>query len=63
VRGKGEELGIVERPLVGVPQDDDLHVVVQTGRGHTTQVREGADVFAQRGWQVLSFDETQVLPT
>jgi hypothetical protein len=63
VRGEGEELGVVQRPLVAVPQHHHLHVVVQTGGSDAPQVLKGANVFAQGGRQILRRDETQVLPT
>src|SRR6185437_5593784 len=49
MRGEGQELGVVQRPLVAVPQDYYLHVVVQAGAGGAAEVFKGADVFAQRG--------------
>jgi len=62
VRGEGQELGVVQRPLVAVTQHHHLHVVVRAGGGHAAQMLEGADVFAQGGRQVLCLDETQILP-
>ena len=61
VGGEGEELRIVERPFIAVPQHHDLHVVVQASAGHAAQMFEGADVFAQSRRQVLGLDKTQIL--
>ena len=61
VRGEGEELRVVQRSLVVVPQHDHLHVVVQADAGHAAEMMEGADVLAQRRRQILRFDEAQVL--
>ncbi len=61
VRGEGEELGIVERPFIAVPQHHNLHVVVQAGSGHTAQMFKSADVLAQSGRQVLGLDEAKIL--
>ena len=60
--GEGQELGVVQRPLVAVPQDYHLHVVVEAGACDAAEVFKGADVFTQRGRQVLDFDEAEVLP-
>ena len=60
--GEGQELRVVQRPLVAVPQHHDLHVVVQAGPGRAAEMLEGPDVFAQGGRQILGLDEAQVLP-
>ena len=63
VRGEGQELGVVERTVGVVTQDDHLEVVVQADAGHAAQVMEGAHVLAHRRRQIHRLDEAQVLPT
>ena len=62
VGGEGQKTRIVEWPVLIVPQHHDLHVVVQTDGGHALQVVEGADVFPDRGREVLGLDKVQVRP-
>src|SRR5580692_9673865 len=62
MRGEGEELRIVERPFIAVPQHHDLHVVVQARARQAAQMLKGADMFAQGGRQILGLDEAQILP-
>src|SRR5260370_15049751 len=60
MRGEGQKARIVQRPVLVVLQHYDLHVVVKTDRGHAAKIREGADVLADRGGEVLRLDERQV---
>ena len=62
MRGEGQELRVVHGSSVFVPQHHDFHVVVQTCGGRSAEMFEGADVFAESGFQILRFHEVQILP-
>src|SRR5436305_15347905 len=61
VRGERQEARIVDRLVVLVTLHHDLEVVIQTGRGHSAQVRESGDVLAEGGVEVLAGDEAHIL--
>ena len=61
VRGEGQKAGVVNRLVAVITSHHYFHVVVQTGGGQTTEVLEGADVFADGGGKVLRLHEPHIL--
>ena len=61
VSGEGQEPRVVDRLSVFPTSDDNFHVVVETGRGHSTEMFKGGDVLADGGLEVLSIGEVNVL--
>ncbi len=58
-----QEPWVVHRLVaVGVAAHHDFHVVIKTGCRDSAQVFESADVLAQRGGEILAFDEMEILP-
>jgi hypothetical protein len=62
MRGEGQEPRVVDRHVILGATDDDPHLVIQAGRGHSPQMLEGPHVLAQSGDHVLGLDEAEVLP-
>ena len=60
MRGEGQKAWIVQRLAVLPAQHHHLLIVVQTGRGHASQVGESADVFAHRRLEVHAFHPAQI---
>ena len=59
--GEGQKPRVVERLPSFPAVDHGLHVVVQTGGRHASQVLECPDVLAQERLEILSLREVQVL--
>src|SRR5271167_905499 len=58
---KPQKSSVVNRLVAVVSTYHDFHVVIKTSRGHSSQVFKCADVFADRGGEVLRLDEVQIL--
>ena len=57
-----QEAGIVDRLAMLIAGDDDLHVVVQATGGDSAQVLESMHVLTDRGGEVLTLGEAEILP-
>lgn len=60
VGGEGQETGVVDGPIVVVPQHDHLLIVVQASGGHAFEIGESPDMFADGGREILSIDEAHI---
>src|SRR3990167_4374207 len=61
VSGEGQKPRVVDRLSIFPTSDDDFHVVVEAGRGHSTEMFKGGDMLAGGGLEVLSIGEVNVL--
>ena len=59
--GESEKAGVIDGLVAVVTGHHHLHVVVETGRGQSLEVFEGADMFADGGGEVLRLHKAQIL--
>src|ERR1041385_4745178 len=56
-----QKAGVINGLVAVVTGDHNFHVVVQTGGGQSLEVGESADVFADRGGEILRLHKAQIL--
>src|SRR5712692_9523463 len=61
VGGESQKAWVVNRPLVVVPQDDDLLVVVEAGGSDALEMDKGTGMFADSREEILGIDKTHIL--
>src|SRR6516165_9996454 len=62
IGGESQKAGVVNRLHTVMGTDHDLEVVVETIGGDAFQIREGLNMLANRGGEVLTFDKIHILP-
>src|SRR5215204_6806176 len=61
MRCEGQKPCVVDGFSVLIVGHHDLHVVVETGGGQSLKMSEGSDMFADRGNEILRFNEADIL--
>src|SRR5215471_14873741 len=61
IGGESQKAGVVNRLLTVMATDHDFHVVVETIGGDAFEIREGLNMLANRGDEVLTFNKMYIL--